>query len=65
MYINDNYFSLEINKKESDQVVNIAQNFLFLSLSCYRHENQRTFEKKKFNPLCKHLSSRLKTRTKK
>ena len=46
MYINGNYFSLEINKKESDQVVNIAQNFLFLSLSCYRHENQRTFEKK-------------------
>ena len=32
MYINGNYFSLEINKKESDQVVNIAQNFLFLSL---------------------------------
>ena len=54
MYIlNGNYFSLEINKKESGQVVNIAQNFLFLSLlpqifvSCYRHENQRTFEKKK------------------
>ena len=52
MYINGNYFSLEINKKESDQVVNIAQNFLFLSLlpqifnSCFRHENQRTFEKK-------------------
>ena len=52
MYINDNYFSLEINKKESGQVVNIAQNFLFLSLlpqifiSCHRHENQHTFEKK-------------------
>ena len=69
MYINGNYFSLEINKKESDQVVNIAQNFLFLSLSssyfsisCYRHENQHTFKEKKFDPLCKHLSSRLKTR---
>ena len=32
MYINGNYFSLEINKKESDQVVNIAQNFCFFSL---------------------------------
>ena len=52
MYINGNNFSLEINKKESDQVVNIALNFLLLSLlpqffiSCYRHENQHTFEKK-------------------
>ena len=52
MYINGNYLSLEINKKESDQVVNIAQNFLFLSLlpqifiSWYRHKNQHTFEKK-------------------
>ena len=68
MYINGNYFSLEINKKESDQVVNIAQNFLFLSpffLKFLFHVTVMKISallKKKFDPLCKHLSSRLKTR---